>query len=168
MLKKKINDKHMSFVIGVGFSTNSMLEIKAAVDKAWTALRIGKLVHPQESIYYIRDFALEDLLFSISSAEVKQYIDNTLGALLNSPEWTEDLRATLVEWLKTPFMQGDVAKRLSIHRNSLYYRLERIDKLGSLDIHNHKVILTLEIALLLYDLFKGDLDSPADQSAAGR
>lgn len=148
-----IRDMRASAVFGIGYAAEDITEIQDSVDSAWNALKIGKLAYPGQSIYYIEDFALEDMLFSLKWTQVRHYLQKTLTRLYESPEWTEDLEKTLHEWLMTPFMQGEVAGRLSIHRNSLYYRLDRIKQLGGADLHNNNDVFALKIAFILKSFF---------------
>lgn len=152
----KIKDMQISAVFGVGYVAESMGEIKDSVDNAWSALKIGKLVYPGQCIYFIEDFALENLLFSLNWPQARRYLKKTIEPLYESPFWTEDLENTLHEWLKTPFMQGEVSNRLAIHRNSLYYRLERIKQIGGMDLHNNNDVFALKIALILKSFFNSE------------
>ncbi len=61
-------------------------------------------------------------------------------------------RSDLVLTLKTYFAAGgnasEAADRLFLHRNSMLYRLERIQKLTGLDLRNDRVALALQLGLL--------------------
>ena len=61
-------------------------------------------------------------------------------------------RSDLVWTLKTYFAAGanasEAADRLFLHRNSMVYRLERIQKLTGLDLKDHRAALSLQLGLL--------------------
>jgi len=61
-------------------------------------------------------------------------------------------RGDLVRTLKTYFAAGanasEAADRLFLHRNSMVYRLERIQKLTGLDLKDHRAALALQLGLL--------------------
>ena len=61
-------------------------------------------------------------------------------------------QSDLVLTLKTYFSAGgnasEAADRLFLHRNSMLYRLERIQKLTGLDLRNDRVALALQLGLL--------------------
>jgi len=69
-------------------------------------------------------------------------------------------RSDLVRTLKTYFAAGanasEAADRLFLHRNSMIYRLERIQKLTGLDLKDHRVGLALQLGLLATE--RGDRD----------
>ena len=67
----------------------------------------------------------------------------------------------LVRTLKTYFAAGtnasEAADRLFLHRNSMLYRLERIQKLTGLDLKDDRVALALRLGLLAND--RGERDA---------
>jgi DNA-binding PucR family transcriptional regulator len=70
-------------------------------------------------------------------------------------------RSDLVLTLKTYFAAGgnasEAADRLFLHRNSMLYRLERIQKLTGLDLKDNRVALALQLGLLANE--RGDRDA---------
>lgn len=67
----------------------------------------------------------------------------------------------LVLTLKTYFAAGgntsEAADRLFLHRNSMLYRLERIQKLVGLDLKDDRVALALQLGLLATE--RGERDA---------
>jgi DNA-binding PucR family transcriptional regulator len=61
-------------------------------------------------------------------------------------------RSDLVRTLRAYFAAGsnasEAADRLFLHRNSMLYRLERIQKLTGLDLKDPRVALALQLGLL--------------------
>jgi DNA-binding PucR family transcriptional regulator len=70
-------------------------------------------------------------------------------------------RSDLVLTLKTYFAAGgnasEAADRLFLHRNSMLYRLERIQKLTGLDLKDYRVALALQLGLLAIE--RGERDA---------
>ena len=70
-------------------------------------------------------------------------------------------RSDLVLTLKTYFAAGgnasEAADRLFLHRNSMLYRLERIQKLIGLDLKDDRVALALRLGLLATE--RGERDA---------
>ena len=70
-------------------------------------------------------------------------------------------RSDLVRTLKTYSAAGanasEAADRLFLHRNSMLYRLERIQKLTGLDLKDHRVALALQLGLLATE--RGERDA---------
>ena len=70
-------------------------------------------------------------------------------------------RSDLVRTLRTYFAAGtnasEAADRLFLHRNSMLYRLERIQALTGLDLKDDRVALALQIGLLANE--RGERDA---------
>ena len=70
-------------------------------------------------------------------------------------------RSDLILTLKTYFAAGgnasEAADRLFLHRNSMLYRLERIQKLIGLDLKDYRVALALQLGLLAVE--RGERDA---------
>jgi purine catabolism regulator len=66
----------------------------------------------------------------------------------------------LVRTLKTYFATGtnasEAADRLFLHRNSMIYRLERIQTLTGLDLKDDRVALALQLGLLASEMGEQD------------
>ncbi len=62
-----------------------------------------------------------------------------------------DLVHTLRVFFEANANASEAADRLFLHRNSMAYRLERVQNLTGLDLRNHKVRLALQLGLLPMD-----------------
>jgi purine catabolism regulator len=68
-----------------------------------------------------------------------------------------DLVLTLRVYFATGGNASEAADRLFLHRNSMLYRLERIQKLTGLDLRDHRVALALQLGLLAKE--RGERDA---------
>jgi purine catabolism regulator len=59
-----------------------------------------------------------------------------------------DLVRTLTVYFAAGANASEAADRLFLHRNSMLYRLERIQKLTGLDLKDHRAALALQLGLL--------------------
>jgi purine catabolism regulator len=84
------------------------------------------------------------------------------GALISPLREHDRARGSdLVRTLKTYFATGanasEAADRLFLHRNSMLYRLERIQALTGLDLKDDRVALALQLGLLVDE--RGERDA---------
>ena len=84
------------------------------------------------------------------------------GALIGPLKEQDRARGSdLVKTLRTYFATGtnasEAADRLFLHRNSMLYRLERIQKLTGLDLKDDRVALALQLGLLANE--RGERDA---------
>jgi carbohydrate diacid regulator len=74
-------------------------------------------------------------------------VEQELGVLRSAADWPQ-LRATVVNWCESGFNQVAAAKALNIHRNTLLYRLDKIERLVGRSWRDHRAMLSLYIACL--------------------
>ncbi|WP_214368131.1 helix-turn-helix domain-containing protein [Pseudonocardia sp. H11422] len=71
-----------------------------------------------------------------------------LGPLPHQPDWHE-LRATVLAWAEQGFHLVRTARTLHVHRNTLVYRLRKIERLLGRDLRDHRNALALHLACLV-------------------
>ena len=99
-----------------------------------------------KTIVFEEDLKLELLLADIEEQKVQNFIARTIGPLLCE----EELIYNLEMWLKNNDPLKDIADTLHIHKNTLKYRLKKIEKLLNIDINNNEHKVELMIAISMY------------------
>ena len=141
--------------IGIGFPAPTVDGLMLSFRSAWRAISIGKKLGRDECVHEAEAFQLEDLLLSLNQDTAKRYIDKSLGRFFNHPQWDEELEATFRAWLSAPFHPGEVAHKLGIHRNTLAYRIDKINEWSGVDLKKPEDVFRLSVSLLLRDLIFG-------------
>lgn len=102
---------------------------------------------------FFKDIAVEDLF-----AQVYQYDENNLYLLPalellknHDKEYNGNYLYTLEVYVKQLCSSQDTCQILNIHRNSLLYRLDKIQEITSLNLKDKKVITQLLCNFYIYD-----------------
>ena len=85
------------------------------------------------------------------SPEVKAFYEELLGPLL-SYENGEELIRTLYAYFERNGNLKKTANALYIHRNTLLYRLERIQEITGLNLDNPETRLALQLTLRIHKM----------------
>lgn len=95
---------------------------------------------------------LAERLSSLSGGrEVVAQLHTALGPVLEYDARTKsDLAATLRVYVETGSLAA-TAERLFLHRNSVLYRLQRIEELSGIDLKERRTRLVLLVALAITD-----------------
>ena len=91
------------------------------------------------------------LLSLLPQEKAVEYSGRILERLIDRNDF-EDIKKTFMEWCISPFECAETAKRLSMHRNSLQYRLKKIRSLTGKDPWCFKDAFELWAAFLLVDM----------------
>ncbi|HKS46486.1 MAG TPA: sugar diacid recognition domain-containing protein [Amycolatopsis sp.] len=137
--------------VGIGPTARNVPQLCASYGDAVTAVRLGGRLGGPERIHHIADFRLHELLAAAGSRTRARYLTEMLGDLREQPDWPA-LRSTLLAWCDNGFHLVNAAKALHIHRNTLIYRLGKIERVTGRSPREHRFALALYVAALIDEL----------------
>lgn len=114
-------------------------------------LKIGERIFPELSILHGKSLVLGNITSYIPEVAKNSIIEHIFGTLLKSPQKSQYL-GTLEEYFKNNLNIGDTAQSLYIHRNTLQHRFKKIEELTGYCVYNLDDLLTLRLALMLYEM----------------
>lgn len=117
---------------------------------ARTTMRIGKARAPQADAFFYDDYRLPVLVDDLRQAWQADELRKPLQALL-AQERRSQLLKTLSVWFGAGMRMAPTAKVLGIHRNTLDYRMQRIQQLCAVDLSNTDDCMRLYLALQMRD-----------------
>ena len=139
---------------GLGRVAKSLPDIPQAYREAHQALEIGRRLFGGEKLHSFASLGVYRLLFHLDgNSELAQFYQEMLGPLLNA-----DTRGdgTLIETLEGFFRYNgnlsEAARAMHLHRNSLLYRLGRIEEILGRPLEDPEFRLALQIALKIHHL----------------
>ena len=137
--------------IGIGNYYNKLTEIKNSLAEAERALQAAKWVHTKNKIFCYKDLGIYRLLFKVGdNQELESFCQETIGALLDydKTHHTELLR-TLESFLTENGNLVKTAQNMYIHRNTLKYRLQKIEELAEISLEDANQRINLHIGLMI-------------------
>lgn len=151
-LGKSIKTRHeMDINIGIGTLARSIPELKISYHDAWGALHLGKRLTRGRRIFQASEFRIQELLSTASYTSRKRFLQALLPPVKSSADW-EDLRQTILVWCESGYNLVEASKALHIHRNTLVYRLSKVEKLSGHSLRNYKHAFAVYLACLLDEL----------------
>lgn len=122
--------------------------IPRAFHEANECLRFGRVSNSRGVLLY-SDLGLHLLLASqVDGPELATFVETELGALLDHDAGLRSpLLPTLRALLAHDGNRAEAARALHLERRSLYYRIERIEKILGRSLNDHDVKLGLSVAL---------------------
>ncbi len=155
LVLKKLTEKKLSAVIGIGFFFEGVPELSFSYRSAWEAVHLGKTLFRRPGVYDIQDLRFEYLLSSLPLDRQRRFVSDRLSQIELSPD-DKDLRKTILAYVKNFFHHQSTADELHIHRNTLSYRLNRIRKLTGKSLQSFHEFLEMYVACLLADILSPD------------
>jgi len=144
--------------VGIGRAHAPVVGLAASYREARQALRIGRVVFEGEGVYHYADLGLYRLLFDPGRlGDLEAYYQETL-APLDAYDRRHGTRfgETLERYVENDGNAVRTAEELFIHRNTLGYRLRRIENILRVDLSQPDVRLGLLLAFKVKRILVGE------------
>lgn len=139
------NELRSKLTVGVGEYKHGLYGLRESYEEARTALKFGKQIWGDGQIYHYDSFGVVAPLFSGVTEENISFSRNIVESLKNYGDLLESLRI----YFEYDLSLSRTARKLKIHRNTLVYRLERINEITGFDPRVFNEAFQLQLALIL-------------------
>lgn len=151
-------------VIGASAEATPMT-LRRALTEASEAAAHGSQVSAESAMHHFDDLGLLQLLTRLSEGpELARFVEGELGPLLeHDATGRAPLLQTLQAYLDSGGQKARAARELHLERRSLYYRLERIERLLGRSLEDPATRLRLDVALQGFDLLRQRSNRPGSR-----
>jgi purine catabolism regulator len=146
----------LSTSLGLGRTHDGASGVRQSYREAEHALEMGRrLLGPGRQASF-SDLGLHRLLFAMAQhPELTDYYRGTVGDLLAYDERSSaELMTTLDAFFAANGSPTETAQRLHLHRNTVLYRLRRIEEVGHLRLDDPATRLNLHLCLRIRDVLQ--------------
>ncbi len=142
--------------IGIGEEKHTLATLGESYAEAKLAMQVGRMFHPEQSIHAFQRLMLERFLMNVPREESTHY-HAMLFNRKTSKLFNDEMLQTIEMFFRKDLNLSDTARQLFIHRNTLVYRLDKVQKQTGLDLRHFDDAVTFKI---LYELKKCGQDKP--------
>src|SRR5438067_3291657 len=141
---------------GMGRVAKDVQQISQSYREAQQALEIGRRLFGEGKIHYFAQLGIYRLLFHLyGHQELSDFYQETLGPLSESDSRSNNaLIETLEYFFNCNGNLSETARTMHLHRNSLLYRLGRIEELLGQSLEDPELRLSLLIALKIRHMLR--------------
>lgn len=139
--------------VAYGTIVDDLKDIIKAYKEAEMALEAGRVFYPEKSVLAYSELGIGRLIHSLSASVCEKFLNEVFGRDITELLDDEDL-TTIFGFLNNNLIVSEAARQLHIHRNTLLYRLDKIQKKTGLDVRKFEDSLTFKIALMVTDHLK--------------
>lgn len=145
------DDASLSF--GISAPITKLADIPSAYKQASDALRFGIGHNKQRFVQFYHTKEFTDLLKLIPIDDLNEFVEDTFESWSGIEENEQrEWRRTLRVFYDNHCHIGETAKQLYIHRNTVLYRLNRIEQLTGAQVRNTADSLRIRMALMIKEL----------------
>lgn len=154
MLDTLNTEAMLSVKIAFAGTAERLSQLPLLYQNASSALEIGNVFYSAESILSYQKLGLGKLIHSLPREACEEYLREKLNDI-DLYQLDEETLHTIHTFFDSGLSIAESARQLYIHRNTLVYRLEKIQKLTGLDIRQFDDAVTCKIAMMLSDYLHG-------------
>ncbi len=147
-IKKDISG--LSVNIGVGNCYEELRMMKQSLKESELAIESSKCQGSNDTITKYNEIGIYGLLYGIDDRNIlENYYSNVLGAILEIDKKVKDVSSIqiLETYLNENCSITNTAEKLFMHRNTLKYRISKIETSLDCDLHNFDDCIKLRMAL---------------------
>lgn len=130
-------------------------ELPEAYKETVLALKVGKIFYTSQTVFPYNRLGIGRLIYHIPTSVCENFLQEVYGSSI--PETLdEEVSATVERFLQNNLNIAETARQLHMHRNTLIYRLDQLEKQTGLDLRNFEDAMTFKIVTMIFGCLKND------------
>ncbi len=144
-----LNSEAMSDVyVAMGTIIRDIKDVSKSYKEAKLALEVGKIFYNDRHIMAYNELGIGRLIYQLPIPLCKMFIDEIFED--KSPDdLDEETLITINKFFENSLNVSETSRQLYIHRNTLVYRLDKLQKNTGLDLRVFDDAITFKIALMV-------------------
>lgn len=149
-----LNTEAMTQVhVAYGTVVNEIKEVSRSYKEAKMALDVGKIFYSGRSVVAYNKLGIGRLIYQLPLPLCKMFIKEVFEG--RSPEeFDDETLVTINKFFENSLNVSETSRQLYIHRNTLVYRLDKLQKSTNLDLRVFEDAITFKIALMVVKYMK--------------
>ena len=134
--------------IAYGTIVSEIKEVSRSYKEARMALDVGKIFYNERNVVAYSNLGIGRLIYQLPIPLCKMFIKEIFDS--KSPEdFDEETLMTINKFFENSLNVSETSRQLYIHRNTLVYRLDKLQKSTGLDLRVFEDAITFKIALMV-------------------
>jgi purine catabolism regulator len=144
-----------AYSVGVSQAGAGPLDIPRLYEEARVALQVGQRLSGSSAVTNFAGLGLYRLLSNVSQAELRAFVQDTLGPVLELPEPARsDLLKSLAVLSSTRFNVAESARILHYHYNTMRYRVTKLERMLGAFAGDAAAALRIGVALQVLRMYE--------------
>ncbi|MDR1559560.1 MAG: helix-turn-helix domain-containing protein [Clostridiales bacterium] len=149
MICDTLNAEAMSNVcVAIGTPVTDLKNVSASYKEAKMAMEVGKIFRSDKNVMNYEQLGIGRLIYQLPVQLCKMFIDEVLGDVGTS-HFDEETLTTVNKFFENNLNVSETSRQLYIHRNTLVYRLDKLQRATKLDLRNFDDAITFKITLMV-------------------
>ena len=134
--------------ISIGTVVSDLKDVSRSYKEAKMALEVGKIFESDQYIVNYEKLGIGRLIYQLPLSLCKMFIKEVLHGL-TMDDFDEETLATVNKFFENNLNVSETSRQLYSHRNTLVYRLDKLQKMTGLDLRNFDDAIIFKITLMV-------------------
>ena len=138
----------------IGGTTESVADLALSFSQAISAHRISGAVSRRSGVHSFKEFLIVKMLEDLPKIKLTEYLKILLEPSARDIFDDKEMMTTAEEFLENSLNVSETARKLFLHRNTLNYRLDKIERVTGLDIRKVSDAITFKMIMIILKLVR--------------
>jgi len=134
--------------ISIGTVVNDLKNVSQSYKEARLAMEVGKIFGSEVNIINYGELGIGRLIYQLPINLCRMFINEVLQGV-TIDQFDEESLVTVNKFFENNLNVSETSRQLYIHRNTLVYRLDKLQKMTDLDLRNFDDAIVLKITLMV-------------------
>jgi carbohydrate diacid regulator len=139
--------------VAYGTIVNELKEVSRSYKEAKMALEVGKIFYSDKNVIAYSKLGIGRLIYQLPLPLCRMFIKEIFDGK-NPEDFDEETLTTINKFFENNLNVSETSRQLYIHRNTLVYRLDKLQKTTGLDLRVFEDAITFKIALMVVKYMK--------------
>ncbi len=150
MLSQSVYEEYgITIKVGVGGTVSGFGECAVSYHQALSAVKMSEIFMENSLVSTYKEYVLIKMLEDMPKYKLQEMLDVLVEPNAKKIFSDSDMLTTADEFFATSLNVSETARKLYMHRNTLMYRLDKIDRETGLDIRKFQDAVTFKIITLI-------------------
>lgn len=127
---------------------STLADLPGAFQEASLALKVGKIFYSEQTIFPYNELGIGRLIYRLPFSLCESFLKEIFGDEIPD-SFDEETTATINRFYQNNLNIAETSRQLHMHRNTLIYRLEQIQKRTGLDLRLFEDAMTFKVATMV-------------------
>jgi len=146
--------------VAIGAAVTDLKNVSSSFKEARLAQEVGKIFEVEKQIVNYERLGIGRLIYQLPMPLCRIFINEMLQGF-KIDDIDEEMFTTVTKFFENDLNVSETSRELFIHRNTLVYRLDKLEKMTRLDLRKFTDAITFKITLMVnrYMQYRGEKQS---------
>ncbi len=142
------SELYAHLLVGIGTVVVGVKELARSFKEAQVSLEVGKVFDTERNIVNYEHLGIARLIYQLPTTLCEMFLKEIfrMGSI---EDLDQETLFTIQRFFENNLNVSETSTKLSVHRNTLVYRLEKIKKLTGLDLREFDDAIVFKVALMV-------------------